>query len=555
MLKSFSHLKLRDRTLIGYSIPTLLIFTFSGFVYFVSNKTFNTFEQVTHNQTKLVLRSEILTLNMNMDRRMRRYLMVGGQEALDLFAQDDIDLDERLEKLKPMITEPDQQDILRRSIVLHEQLTALGKRTIAKVKAEGGSSKALQAEYIQESLTVTNEFEALHKQLNQKQQEQSNQSINDAKTGIVSLEITSIIIALASTALTIVMAIMIANALGNRVTKVVNVAEQIAIGDLSQIVENTGNSQDEIGQLLGSFQTMIQRLNGLINQVQRASIQVTASCTQLSASGRQLEGTMTEQVASTNQVTTTAKQIAATSEELVNTMEALSGLSQNTSSTASNQQQDLIRMGTTMQQLAGSTDLISTKLGTISEKANNITAIVGTITKVADQTNLLSLNAAIEAEKAGEAGLGFSVVAKEIRRLADQTAIATVDIEQMIKEMQSAVSTGVMEMDKFAREVRQGVADVGKITVQVGQVIEQVQDLTPRFDAVNQGMEMQFQGAQQISEAMIQLSNASTQTADSLQEINRVIDHLNQAEQNLRREVMQFKLDQTGSERPLAMVG
>jgi methyl-accepting chemotaxis protein WspA len=555
MLNSFSRLKLRDRTLIGYALPTLLIFTFSGFVYFVANKTFNTFERVTHNQTKLVLRGEILALNMNMDRRIRRYLMVGGQEALDLFAQDDIDLDERLEKLKPMITEPDQQDMLRRKIVLHERLKALGQRTIAKVKAEGGASKALQAEYIQESLAVTNEFEALHKQLDQTQQEQSNQSINDTKTSIVSLEVMAIAIAVISTVLTTIMAVMIAHALGQRVTKVVHVAEQISIGDLRQVVENTGNSQDEIGQLLGSFQTMIQRLNGLITQVQRSSIQVTASCTQLSASGRQLEGTITEQVASTNQVTTTAKQIAATSEELVNTMEELSGLSQNTSSTASNQQQDLMRMGTTMQQLAGATDLISTKLGTISEKANNITAIVGTITKVADQTNLLSLNAAIEAEKAGEAGLGFSVVAKEIRRLADQTAIATVDIEQMIKEMQSAVSTGVMEMDKFAREVRQGVADVGKITVQVGQVIEQVQDLTPRFDAVNQGMEMQFQGAQQISEAMIQLSNASTQTADSLQEINRVIDHLNQAEQNLRREVMQFKLDQTGSERPFAMVG
>jgi methyl-accepting chemotaxis protein WspA len=195
-----------------------------------------------------------------------------------------------------------------------------------------------------------------------------------------------------------------------------------------------------------------------------------------------------------------------------------------------------------MQQLATATDSIANKLGAISEKANNINAIVSTITKVADQTNLLSLNAAIEAEKAGEAGLGFAVVAKEIRRLADQTAIATIDIEQMIKEMQSSVSTGVMEMDKFAREVRQGVEEVGQITVQVGNVIAQVQELTPRFEAVNQGMEMQFQGAQQISEAMMQLSTTSSQTADSLQEITSVIEQLSSAEQSLRREVMGFKI-------------
>jgi methyl-accepting chemotaxis protein WspA len=564
-MPNFSHLKLRDRTLIGYSIPTILIFAFSGLVYIVSTKTFNTFEQVSAGQTKLILRGEMLALNMNMDRRMRRYLMVGGQDAIDLFRKDEIDFQERAEQLKPMITEPDQQAILRDKLALHSQLKELGDRTIAKVKedasnsknaaVDASTSKALQAQYIRESLAITNQFEALHKQLNQKIQDQTYQSIDTAKSSITSLELMAIAVALISTVMTGIMAYMIANALGQRVTQVVSVADRIATGDLSESVVNVGNSQDEIGQLMGSFQAMVQRLNGLIAQVQRSSIQVTASCTQLSASGRQLEGTMTEQVASTNQVTTTAKQIAATSEELVHTMEELSGMSQMTSHTATDQQQDLIRMGSTMEQLSGATELISAKLGTISEKAHNITTIVSTITRVADQTNLLSLNAAIEAEKAGEYGLGFSVVAKEIRRLADQTAIATVDIEQMIKEMQSAVSTGVMEMDKFAREVRQGVTEVGNITAQVGQVIVQVQELTPRFDAVNQGMEMQFQGAQQISEAMMQLSSASTQTADSLQEINRVIEHLNQAEQSLRREVMQFKTDASVAERPLAMVG
>jgi methyl-accepting chemotaxis protein WspA len=562
---NFSHLKLRDRTLIGYAVPTVLIFGFSGLVYLVATKTFTTFEQVSVGQAKLVMRSEVLALNMNMDRRIRRYLMVGGQEALDLFVKDDMQLNAEFEKLKPLMTEPDQQAILREQMDLHDQLKALGDQTIEKAKnlanankplqAAVDDSKALQSRYIREALAISNQFEALHKQLDQKDQEQTARSINDAKSSIILLELMSIGVAVVSTAITVIMAYMIANALGRRVSNVVDVADKIATGDLSESVVNVGNSRDEIGQLMGSFQGMVQRLNGLIGQVQRASIQVTASCTQLSASGRQLEGTMTEQVASTNQVTTTAKQIAATSEELVNTMEELSGMSQMTSNTATDQQQDLLRMGSTMQQLAGATDLISSKLGTISEKAHNITTIVGTITRVADQTNLLSLNAAIEAEKAGEYGLGFSVVAKEIRRLADQTAIATVDIEQMIKEMQSAVSTGVMEMDKFAREVRQGVTEVGNITEQVGQVIVQVQELTPRFDAVNQGMEMQFQGAQQISEAMIQLSNASTQTADSLQEINRVIEHLNQAEQSLRREVMQFKTEDKTANRPLTMVG
>ena len=98
--------------------------------------------------------------------------------------------------------------------------------------------------------------------------------------------------------------------------------------------------------------------------------------------------------------------------------------------------------------------------------------MVTTITKVADQTNLLSINAAIEAEKAGEYGRGFLVVAREIRRLADQTAVATLDIENMVRQMQDAVSAGVMQMDKFADEVRSGVGQVGEINGQMGQIIE-----------------------------------------------------------------------------------
>ncbi|WP_242031984.1 HAMP domain-containing methyl-accepting chemotaxis protein [Microcoleus sp. FACHB-672] len=279
----------------------------------------------------------------------------------------------------------------------------------------------------------------------------------------------------------------------------------------------------------------------LETQVQQSGIQVTTSATQIAASGKQLEAMIAEQAASTNEVVATAKEIAATSGQLVKTMDEVTLLSETTAKAAGNSQKDLVVMEATMRQLAEATATISSKLGTISAKANNINSVVTTITKVADQTNLLSLNAAIEAEKAGEYGLGFAVVAREIRRLADRTAVATLDIEQMVKEMQSAVATGVMEMDKFTKEVGRGVEDVRNISVQLAEIIEQVQALNPRFEAVNQGMEAQSLGAGQISEAMVQLSESSTQTADSLREINSALSQLNEAAHGLRREVLALK--------------
>jgi methyl-accepting chemotaxis protein WspA len=275
--------------------------------------------------------------------------------------------------------------------------------------------------------------------------------------------------------------------------------------------------------------------NKIIRQVQQSGILITTSSTQIAASGRELEATVTEQVASTNEVVATAKEIASTSVQLVRTMDEVTHLSSATGQAAGMGQKDLFRMENTMRLLADATGSISGKLGVISEKANNINSIVTTITKVADQTNLLSLNAAIEAEKAGESGMGFAVVAREIRRLADQTAIATLDIESMVKEMQSAVSTGVMEMDKFTQEVNRGVDDIRTISQQLADIIEQVKALTPRFETVSEGMNVQSESAQQISEAMVQLSEASSQTADALREINSAIGQLNEASQGLRR--------------------
>src|SRR5262249_1753820 len=180
-----------------------------------------------------------------------------------------------------------------------------------------------------------------------------------------------------------------------------------------------------------------------------------------------------------------------TSRQLVKTMNEVSAGAMQTAQLAGNSQTGLAHMEETMRRVTDAAASISAKLAILNDKAGTINQVVTTITKIADQTNLLSLNAAIEAEKAGEYGRGFSVVATEIRRLADQTAISTYDIEQMVQEMQIAVAAGVKGMDQFTGEVRVGARDVQQVGGQLNAIIEQVQDLTPRFEAVVKGMETQ----------------------------------------------------------------
>ena len=318
----------------------------------------------------------------------------------------------------------------------------------------------------------------------------------------------------------------------------VGVAERIAAGDLAVVVKPR-SEHDALGNALAN---MVERLSALVGEVQRSGIQVNASVNQIAATARQQQATATEIAATTTQISATSKEIASTSKDLVKTMNEVAGVADQSATLAANGQVGLTRMEETMRHVMEAARSINGKLAVLNEKAGSITQVVTTITKVADQTNLLSLNAAIEAEKAGEYGRGFAVVATEIRRLADQTAVATYDIEQMVKEIQSAVSAGVMGMDKFSEEVRRGMQDVQQVGDQLTQIIQQVQALAPRFDVVNEGMQAQATGAEQITQALAQLGEAVHQTVESLRESNQAIDGLNHAATGMRSGVSRFKL-------------
>jgi methyl-accepting chemotaxis protein WspA len=322
--------------------------------------------------------------------------------------------------------------------------------------------------------------------------------------------------------------------------RLVSTLERMRQGDFTQRLAL--EQKDEFGVVGQGLNHLAEELCSLVGQVQHSGLQVNTTATEIAATAKEQQATAHEIAATTAQIGATSKQISSTSQELVKTMREVNSVAEQTAMVAGSGQTAIGRMESTMRLIMEAAGSISSKLAVLSEKTTNINSVVTTITKVADQTNLLSLNAAIEAEKAGEYGLGFAVVAMEIRRLADQTAVATYDIEKMVKEMHSAVAAGVMGMDKFSEEVRRGVEEVRQVSSHLAQIIHQVQTLTPRFQAVHEGMHAQATGAQQISDTLVQLSEAAQQTAESLRQSNLAIEQLNGAARGLQTSVARFKL-------------
>ncbi|CAB3624969.1 methyl-accepting chemotaxis protein [Achromobacter marplatensis] len=358
-------------------------------------------------------------------------------------------------------------------------------------------------------------------------------SVDTAEVGML----VSLALAIAAA---VVCGFLLMRAIANPMRDIVKTLESTGGGDLTRRLSLA--RKDEFNAIETGFNGMVDELTGLVSKTQRSAVQVATSVTEIAATSKQQQATASEVAATTTEIGATSREISATSRELVRTMTEVSGAAEQTASLAGSGQVGLARMEDTMRNVVGAAGSVNAKLAILNEKAGNITQVVTTITKVADQTNLLSLNAAIEAEKAGEYGRGFVVVATEIRRLADQTAVATYDIEQMVREIQSSVSAGVMGMDKFSEEVRRGMADMQQVGDQLSQIIQQVQTLAPRVQMVNEGMQAQATGAEQINQALQQLSDAAQQTVESLRQSSLAIEELTLVANDLRSGVSRFKV-------------
>ncbi|SAK63746.1 chemotaxis-related protein [Caballeronia arationis] len=422
-------------------------------------------------------------------------------------------------KRQRVLYEPLQDQLLRELAVSKEIATATFNTKLTPVWEAGQSATRALVEHNQAS---------------------NAESVTSIRESVRKSEVTLIVIMLIAVGAAAVLGLVLFRALTVPMVRLVDVVDKMRTGDLTQRLSL--DRRDEFGTLEAGFNRMTDELTGLVGQAQKSAVQVTTSVSEIAATAREQQATASETAATTTEIGATSREIFATARDLVRTMNEVAGVAEQSAALAGTGQSGLTRMEETMRLVMDAAGSVNGKLAILNEKAGNINQVVATITKVADQTNLLSLNAAIEAEKAGEYGRGFAVVATEIRRLADQTAVATFDIEQMVKEIQSAVAAGVMGMDKFSEEVRRGMLDVQQVGGQLSQIIHQVQTLAPRFVMINEGMQTQATGADQISQALSQLSEAAQQTAESLRQSTQAIDDLTHVANGLRTGVSRFKV-------------
>jgi methyl-accepting chemotaxis protein len=536
-------LSLKMKLGVGFGVLLILLTGTGVFNYFVTTNLVRKIDEVNDDLKKkefstdleLSVRKELADVN--------DYVFTDDEAALQRYEQDKPKLKSRVDDLSKLLTgddrrifEPIAQNIDNAWGIMDEEIALHHQHKTKQAEQVAFGTKTEQAD--KALMTALNALESMENQLVQA-------SEVGEKQGETTDEIVTLALVISGLAIGVFIAILIARSVTGAVSRMAAVIQEIATNNLT-VDDLEIASQDEIGQAGIALNKMKNGLREIMQNIAGTAEHVASASEELSSSATlQAQGAETQ----TNQ----AAQVATAMQEMSSTVLQVSENS-NKAAEASRQAAETARRGgsivdetlTKMRTISDSVSGTAKKMEELGKSSDQIGRIAGVIDDIADQTNLLALNAAIEAARAGEQGRGFAVVADEVRKLAERTTTATKEIAQMIKTIQSETKAAVIAMEEGTKQVEDGVKTTGQAGDALKEIIHMSEQVGEMITHIATAATQQSSASEEVNNNMDQIAKLVKESADGAQQSAKACQDLSGLALDMQKMVSNFRLGNDG---------
>jgi len=461
---------------------------------------------------------------------LRGFMILGDDTALNSFNKAYEQYQETSKKLDHILTHPKAKGMLQELNQIQQEYYQFSEAVFQLKEDESDEYANLISTQGRE---IVSRFDQKIEEFTEYQQGLLDNGKKETTAAVQSSMNIMLVLGIIAIAAGVIIAFYIGRMISKPVVAIAESVEKIASGDLT-VEELKVRNKDEIGKLAHSFNQMTMNLREMIHQVGSSAEQVAASAQQLTASAEQT-GQATEHIASAmqevavgvdNQVQSveetsqTISEMSTGIQQVANNAHSVSSSAIDASEKASEGGQAVKSAVEQMNSINQTVNGLSEVIGGLGERSKEIGQIIGAITDIAAQTNLLALNAAIEAARAGEHGRGFAVVADEVRKLAEQSADSAQQISQLISSIQGETNRAVCSMEVAAKEVFSGIGIVNRAGESFKQIEGSIHEVTTQIQEISSAVQQMAAGSEQIVQSMQFITEVSESASSGTQGVS-----------------------------------
>jgi methyl-accepting chemotaxis protein len=550
LLQSLS-IKKRLGLLIGLMvISNLLTLLFTDRHLSVTSKAFNQYQMVSVPAQIDVLR---IKEEMNYVSRLTRSIMLGDDYDKNMGR-----LRERLDQIYSHFDHLRQTIVTSSNSALKQRMEQAAVASIADTRAfledgrqlmEGLSGRERTSELLGETWEIyrkratplANKARASFSELIRmiEEEKEMSRSVTEGKLNDVLIYTTAT--NLAVTVVLLLLALLIGQSIVNPLNRLRSTIMAVdSDADLTRRIGLAGS--DEIGQVGQAVDRMLQRIHDSFESVLVAARELNQSSDQMEQITAQTQQRVSDQRAETDRIATAIHEMSSTVQEVAHNAVRAAEAAQNADEQAASGRTVVGETVDAINTLASEVDRASAAIAKVEQDSNQIGTVLEVIRGISEQTNLLALNAAIEAARAGEQGRGFAVVADEVRTLASRTQSSTSEIQQMIERLQGGTAEAVEVMESGHKLTREGVAQAARAGDSLASITTAVSTITDMNSQIASAAEAQTSVAEEINQNIINISRIAEQSLQGTLEINATSDRLSQLADRLQALAGRFKL-------------